>query len=278
MPDSPDKTIAFIGGGNMAASIIGGLLASGWPANAIRVADPSAERRAFLESEHGITCFTDNGECISDAGSVVLAVKPQVLRDVVAPLSGQLGEQQPLLISIVAGIRSADVLGWIGAELPYVRVMPNTPALVNRGVSGLWANEHTGEEQRARAEETMRAVGAVVWVDDEAGIDAVTGVSGSGPAYFFKVMELMIDAAESHGLAPGAARTLVVETALGAATLMGASELSPAELRRQVTSPGGTTEAGMRQMEAAGIDAAVRGGVDAAVRRSTQLSDEFGGR
>ena len=275
--DSSAPLIAFIGGGNMAGSIIGGLVASGWPADRIRVADPDDGRREAVIREHGVDAWRDNDECVDGADIVVLAVKPQVLRDVVSPLADRLAQGNPLLISIAAGIRSGDILGWTGADLPIVRVMPNTPALVNRGVSGLWANDRTDARQRAEAERTMSAVGRVVWVDDEALIDTVTGVSGSGPAYFFKMMELMMEAAEAHGLPPDAARTLVVETALGAATLMARSALSPAELRRQVTSPGGTTDAGIRRMEAGGIDDAVRQGVGDAIRRSVELSDQFGG-
>jgi pyrroline-5-carboxylate reductase len=278
-PDSNHTPrIALIGGGNMAGSIIGGLASSGWPGDRIRVAEPRAGRREELEEDHGVVTFEDNTECIAGADIVAFAVKPQVLRDVVSPLAAPLASAAPLVISIVAGIRSGDILGWIGADLPFVRVMPNTPALVNRGVSGLWANELADDEHRRQAERTMTAVGEVVWVDDESLIDTITGVSGSGPAYFFKIIELMMDTAMDNGLDPDSARTLVVETARGAAALISQSDLSPAELRRQVTSPGGTTEAGVRRMEAGGIDEAVRQGVRAAIRRSAELSDQFGGK
>ncbi len=269
--------VAFIGGGNMAGSMIGGLITAGWPSDSIRVAEPVASRREELAHSHGISCFENNIPCIRGADLVVLAVKPQVLREVVRALAEPLLGASPLLMSIAAGIRGADILNWVGGELPFVRVMPNTPALVNRGVSGMWANDLVGPGQRAAAEETMRAVGEVVWVEDESLIDAVTGVSGSGPAYFFKVMELLLEAAEQHGLDSESARTLVVETAIGSATLIRNGSLSPAELRRQVTSPGGTTEAGIRQMEGDGIDDAVLSGVSAAVIRSRELSDRFGG-
>ena len=262
----------------MAASIIGGLVSSEWPRSRIRVSDPADGRRAELAANHGVETLDDNLACIDGADIVVLAVKPQVLQSVVSPIAASLASNKPLLVSIAAGIRSADILGWIGGELPFVRVMPNTPALVNRGISGLWANSQVSSLQRDQAEHAMGAVGRVIWVDDESLIDTVTGVSGSGPAYFFKVMELMIEAAEDLGLGHEAARTLVVETALGAATLMRQSDLTPAELRRQVTSPGGTTHAGIEQMEAGGIDDAIREGVRAAVLRSIELSEQFGGQ
>ena len=269
--------IAFIGGGNMAGSMIGGLITAGWPADSIRVAEPVDGRRGELARCHGIGCYEDNIPCIRGADLVVLAVKPQVLREVVLALADSLRGESPLLVSIAAGIRSEDILKWVGGGVPFVRVMPNTPALVNRGVSGLWANELVRPGQRAAAEDAMRAVGEVVWVEDESLIDTVTGVSGSGPAYFFKLMELMLESAKRHGLDSDSARTLVVETAVGAATLIRGSDLAPAELRRQVTSPGGTTEAGIRRMEVLGIDEAVLSGIDAAVIRSGELSDQFGG-
>lgn len=261
----------------MAGSMIGGLIAAGWPADSVRVAEPLESRRKELARSHGISCFENNTPCIGGADLVVLAVKPQVLKEVVRALAKPLLDVSPLLISIAAGIRGGDILHWVGGEMPFVRVMPNTPALVNRGVSGMWANQLVRPGQRAAAEETMRAVGEVVWVEDESLIDAVTGISGSGPAYFFKMMELMLDAAEQHGLDSESAKTLVVETAIGAATLIRNGNQAPAELRRQVTSPGGTTEAGIRAMEDHGIDDAVHSGIGAAVVRSRELSDQFGG-
>lgn len=277
-PDNPTKpVVAFIGGGNMAGSMIGGLVTAGWPPDRIRVAEPLDDRREALSRAHGIQCSGDSIRCIRGADLVILAVKPQVLREVVLALAETLRGESPLLISIAAGIRGGDILSWVGGELPFVRVMPNTPALVNRGISGLWANALVGPGQRAAAEETMRAVGEVVWVEDESLIDTVTGVSGSGPAYFFKLMELMMAAAQKQGLDSDRARTLVLETAAGAATLIRNSDLAPAELRRQVTSPGGTTEAGIRRMEDKGLDDAVLSGIDAAVIRSRELSDQFGG-
>jgi pyrroline-5-carboxylate reductase len=277
MQSFPDKVIAFIGGGNMASSIIGGLVSSGWPASMIRVSDPVDSQRENLSQKFGVQCYEDNQLCIESADVVILAVKPQMLRQVVTPISSSLQDSTPLIISIVAGISSRDTMDWIGVNLPFIRVMPNTPALVNRGVSGLYATSSTSDSQRELAATLMKSVGEVVWVSQESLIDTVTGVSGSGPAYFFKLMELMIAEAEANGLDAESAQTLVVETAAGAAALMQQSALRPAELRRQVTSPGGTTNAGIQFMEQAGIEQAVRGGVRAAVLRSAELAEEFGG-
>ena len=190
---------------------------------------------------------------------------------------GRLKNSRPLVISIAAGISSDDIVAWSGERIPCVRAMPNTPALVNCGVSGLYANFECSAAQRLQAAELMAAVGKIVWVKDESLINTVTGVSGSGPAYFFKMMELMMEQAMANGLDAESAHTLVVETALGAAMLIRQSPLSPADLRKQVTSPRGTTDAAINAMENGGIDDAVRDGVQAAISRSAELSEQFGG-
>ena len=271
------KTVAFIGGGNMASSIIGGLIRSGWASSQFRVAEPLPEQRQRLQQEFSVSTFVDNAESIEGANVVILATKPQTLERAITPISVALGERKPLVVSIVAGIRSNHILKWVGSDVPLVRVMPNTPALVNQGISGLYANRLTSKEDRGLSEAIMSAVGKVIWVGDEGFIDTVTGISGSGPAYFFKVMELMIQAGVEHGLDEGTARSLVVETALGAAALICESPLSLAALRKQVTSPGGTTEAGIRYMEKQHIEEAIKGGVNAAITRSVSLANEFGG-
>ena len=274
--------IAFIGGGNMAGGIIGGLLNSNWPAANLSVSDPCAERRQELAQRFGLDDLEDNAQCAERGEVVVLAVKPQFLQPAVDSISAVLQRQKPLMISIAAGIRCADILRWGGGPLALVRAMPNTPALVNAGISGLFANELVTEKQRSLAQTILRAVGETVWVKQESLIDAVTGVSGSGPAYFFKLMELMAASAVRHGLDPETADALAVQTAVGAATLAkhsakhGAkhSSESPATLRRQVTSPGGTTEAALAKMEACGLDDAIQQGIAAAVTRAQQLADE----
>ncbi len=260
----------------MASSIIGGLIESGWPPQKIHVSEPLAQQRENLANRFGLVCYDDNSACVNSADVVILAVKPQVLHEAVSSISTALQSNLPLLISIVAGISSADTLRWVGADLPFIRVMPNTPALVNRGVSGLFANEFASKQQKHLSESIMQAVGQVVWVDEERLIDVVTGVSGSGPAYFFKTMELILAEGIANGLDPSAAKTLVIQTALGAATLAEQSSFAPDQLRKQVTSPGGTTEAGILSMEMAGIDKTIRDGVKAAITRSAQLAEQFG--
>ena len=279
MNDHSHPALGFIGGGNMAASIIGGLVRAGWPANRILVSDPAEAQRNMLSESHGVAVSDDNNDVFMGSDVVVLAVKPQMMEAVVMPLgealSAQPGDHAPLLISIAAGIPGSAILGWLGRSLPLVRVMPNTPALIGKGVSGLFASAQTSDTQKQLADSIMQAVGETVWVEDEPLIDAVTGVSGSGPAYFFKLMELMIAEGVASGLDPAAARKLVVQTGLGAASLLADSELDAAELRRQVTSPNGTTQAGIEAMEQYGIDQAVSAGVRAATDRSVSLSAEL---
>jgi len=260
----------------MAASIIGGLLQSERAATSIHVSDPSEERRSFLSKEHGITCTEDNKTAVAQADIVLLAVKPQMMRIVLEDLSPLLQQKKPLIISIAAGIRIKDALRWIGSDLPFIRVMPNTPALVNLGASGLYANQFATAEHKTLTTAVMQSVGKVVWVETEQLIDSVTGVSGSGPAYFFRLMELMIEEAENNGLSTEDAQSLVLQTALGAASLAIQSEQSAGELRRQVTSPNGTTQAGLEFMEKHHIKETIHGSVRAAILRSVELSDQLG--
>jgi pyrroline-5-carboxylate reductase len=206
------------------------------------------------------------------ADVVVLAVKPQVMRSVLEPLQSIAQKQRPLLVSVAAGIREASLNSWLGGNLPIVRCMPNTPALVQAGATGLYANPQVNKEQRSLAESILRTVGITLWFDDEAKLDTVTAVSGSGPAYFFLVMEAMQAAAESLGLKPDDAKLLVVQTALGAARLALESEQQPAELRKQVTSKGGTTEAALNQLNAGGLVPLFAEALKAAEERSKELA------
>ena len=222
-----NQEIAFIGGGNMARSIIGGLVASGYDPNSIRAADPDPGQRAALTQSYGIRCFDNNNECIIDSNIIVLAVKPQVMKIAIQESRDAITRTVPLLVSIAAGIRIKEILRWCGCDLPVIRVMPNTPALINAGVSGLYANSLASETQQQTAENIMRAVGPAVWVNSESDIDVVTGISGSGPAYFFRLMEIMIAAAIDEGLDRDTAATLVLNTALGAARLASEGSLSP---------------------------------------------------
>ena len=211
--------IAFIGGGNMARSIIGGLISSNTPPDKILVAEPSFATRDSLEQHFGVTTFAENPAAAKQANVLVLAVKPQVMRDVLVPLASIIIQIRPLLISVAAGITSRSIEKWSGGGSSLVRVMPNTPALIRSGVSALFANPYATEEQRNIAESIMRAVGTTVWVNEEDLMDSVTAISGSGPAYFFYVMQAIEAAAKKEGLDDDTARLLTIETALGAARL-----------------------------------------------------------
>ncbi len=264
--------IGFIGGGNMARSLVGGLIAGGIDATRISVAEPDASKRDELSTRFGITTSQDNGTVASEVEVLVLAVKPQVMRQVVTGLAATLHEPAPLLISIAAGVRAASMLRWLGQPLALVRAMPNTPALVRSGATALYASPEVSEEQRSRAESIMRAVGQTLWIDDEGLMDAVTALSGSGPAYFFLFMEALEQAAKELGLPPEAARLLTLETAQGAARMALSSDEGPALLRKRVTSPGGTTEAALGAFAEGGFETLVTRAVRAACERSAELA------
>lgn len=269
--------IAFIGGGNMAASLIGGLRAQGLPASAICASDPGADRRTELHDAHGIDTFADNAQAVAGADVVVLAVKPQVMQTVCRDLAPHLQANQ-LIVSIAAGITCASLQQWLGADTPraIVRCMPNTPALLRQGVSGLFANAAVSDEQKRQAEQLLSAVGLALWLDREELIDAVTAVSGSGPAYFFLLIEAMTAAGEQLGLPRDTAAELTLHTALGAARMACESDVEAAELRRRVTSPNGTTEAAIKAFQAGGLEALVQQAMDAAARRSAELAEQLG--
>ena len=269
--------IAFIGGGNMAASLIGGLRAQGLPATLICASDPGADKRAALKGTHGIETYADNGQALAGANVVVLAVKPQVMQAVCRDLAEHLQPNQ-LLVSIAAGINCASLQQWLGAETPrsIVRCMPNTPSLLRQGVSGLFANAQVSEEQKQQAERLLSAVGLALWLENEALIDAVTAVSGSGPAYFFLMIEAMTAAGEQLGLPRDTASQLTLHTALGAARMVCESDVEAAELRRRVTSPNGTTEAAIKAFQAGGFENLVRQAMNAAAQRSAELAEQLG--
>lgn len=270
-----DWRLAFIGAGNMASAIIGGLVKQGFDPARIIAADPNAESLARLARATGVTTTVDNRVALEESDVAVLAIKPQVMKQVLTPVSGLLKARETLLISIAAGIRSASLAEWAG-DLPIVRCMPNTPALVGMGMTVLHANARVKAAQREQAESILGAVGQTRWTDDENLLDAVTAVSGSGPAYFFLVMEAMQAAAESLGLDPEAARQLVVQTARGAAELAANSEASTAQLRINVTSPGGTTERALAVLEDAGLRESFVQAITAACDRSRELADQLG--
>jgi len=266
-----ERTIAFIGGGNMAASLIGGLLAAGWEPADIAVGEPDDGRRADLTARFGVRTTGDNAKAVAGADTVVLAVKPQLMEAVAGDLGPALAESRPLVISVAAGIRLERLRAWLGTAAPLVRVMPNTPALVGAGVSALYAGDDVDGPGRAEAERILRAAGEAVWVPKEAHMDAVTAVSGSGPAYFFLILEALEEAAVAEGLDRDTARTLAVQTAKGAAALAEDSGEAPAVLRSKVTSPGGTTAQGVAALERGGVRTALADAVAAAARRSREL-------
>lgn len=268
--------IAFIGGGNMASSIIGGLLKQGdIQAKAISVADPSLDQRQHLETKFGVNTYKQGADAIKGASIIILAVKPQVMKAVLEPLKDALSQQQPLLISIAAGINLSSLKQWSGCRA-IVRCMPNTPALLGLGATGLTASADTNTEQRNNAESLLRAVGTTTWVNNEQQIDAVTAVSGSGPAYFFLLMEAMIQAGQQLGLSAEAAKQLTLNTALGASQMALDSDVEIAELRRNVTSPGGTTEQAILTFQHEGFNDIVFDALEAARNQAQKLSEQFG--
>ncbi|MBS7456076.1 pyrroline-5-carboxylate reductase [Coralloluteibacterium stylophorae] len=270
----PASRIAFIGGGNMAASLIGGLCAGSAPP-AIAVADPAEENRARLASRHpAIAAHASNLDAADGAGVWVLAVKPQVLRTVCGELTALAQERTPLVISIAAGVTASQIDRWLGGGQAIVRAMPNTPSLLGAGATGLYANARVDTAGRAAAETLLATVGRTAWVRDEAQVDAVTAVSGSGPAYFFLLAEAMAEAGEEAGLDRDTARLLAAQTAFGAGRMLAESDEDAATLRRRVTSPGGTTQAAVEALESGGLRDVVRRAVAAAAARGRSLAAE----
>ena len=267
-----DARIAFIGGGNMARSLIGGLAARGIDPAHVHVAEPVAELREALAHDFGVAVFDRAADAGAGTNTWVFAVKPQVMRDVCEGLASLAQAQRPLAISIAAGITASQLEQWLGGDLPVVRTMPNTPALLGAGVTGLFASGRVDAAGRGFAESLLSAAGKTVWIDDEALMDAVTAVSGSGPAYVFLLAEAMIAAGEAEGLPPAAARTLALQTVLGAARMLTESDLTPDELRRRVTSPNGTTHAAIETFEAGGIRILVDAAIHSARVRGAELS------
>ncbi|MEZ7964728.1 MAG: pyrroline-5-carboxylate reductase [Pseudomonadales bacterium] len=263
-----EQHLTFIGGGNIALAIYGGLLEAGYPSHRITVADPSSEQGA-LATKMGLTWQADNQSAIRDADIVMICVKPNWVETVCQELRTEL--QQQTLVSVAAGVTTEQISRWSGTDR-VIRCMPNTPALVKTGMMGLFSNPAVDAATCTAVESLFNSVGLTAWFDQESDLDAVTAISGSGPAYFFYLMEAMISAAESFGIAPSVARTLVVQTALGAANMAADSAHSPNALRRHVTSPGGTTEAACDLLTSADFTALVAAACTAAKARSEALS------
>ena len=266
--------ITFIGGGNMAVALIGGLRKQGFSAAGMQVVEPFAQARERLTESFGVRCTAAVDAAALNCEVLVLAVKPQQLREAVAPFSGKLDNQ--LVVSIAAGLRMTDISRWLGNYHKLVRTMPNTPALIGAGVSGLCADPSVDLEGRTNAEKILKAVGSTVWIDNEEQMDAVTAVSGSGPAYVFYFLEAMEVAALNLGFDARSARRLTVETFLGAARLAEQSSESISTLRERVTSKGGTTEAALSSFGASRIAAAIEHGIIAAEARGRELGNMLG--
>ncbi len=268
--------ITFIGGGNMCASLLGGLITDGWPSSHIHVVEPDETRRTALQTRYSIQTSPEVSSAAEQAAVIVLAVKPQVLQSVCVTLADSVQQHKPLIISVAAGIHLEDIERWLGGDLAIVRSMPNTPALLQSGATALYANTRVSSDQKQTAETILRAVGLTLWLDDEAMLDAVTALSGSGPAYFFLMMEAMQDAAVKLGLDPQQARLLTLQTAFGAAKMALESDRDTAELRRRVTSPGGTTESAISSFQQGGYQQLVEQAMTAARDRAVELAEILG--
>jgi pyrroline-5-carboxylate reductase len=269
-------TAAFIGGGNMGSALIRGLIARGLPPHQIRVGEPVQARRSALADEFHVHASADNQEIVDGADIVVLAVKPQDMAATVRPLAGVLARRPSLLLSIAAGIRVADISSWCGPGVAVVRAMPNRPALNSAGATAMYAGPDLSAAHRKLAEEVLGAVGTTVWVPDEAAIDVVTALSGSGPAYFFLLAELMTEAAVNLGLPRASAQELAIQTLFGSGRMARESDGDLARLRAEVTSKGGTTEAALRAFDAANLRGIVAAALEAATDRGREMARAFG--
>jgi pyrroline-5-carboxylate reductase len=269
--------IAFIGGGNMASALIAGLAGKLTPGANIHVADPNPDALARLAAQFGVSTAPAAGAAVSACDVIVLAVKPQSMRDVAAQLLPLLSPARPpLIISIAAGIRGADLSRWLGGYGAIVRCMPNTPALIGMGITGMAALDGVSVEQKALADTILRAVGGTVWLDDEAQIDPVTALSGSGPAYVFYFIEAMQQAAQDMGLSAEQGTQLALATFAGAAQLASQSTEPVSLLRERVTSKGGTTYAALTSMEHDNVKGSIVTAIKAAAARGRQMGDELG--
>ena len=268
------SSIAFIGGGNMASCIIGGMISNGFSAEDIVVSEPGEESRSRLEETYGVKTLTDNQAAAKWADLIVLAVKPQIMRSVAIELAPALVPNSAV-VSIAAGIPLDALQKWLGADTAIVRAMPNTPAMLLVGATGLFANQQVGLTQRNFVATIFKAIGYTCWVETEAQIDAVIAVSGSGPAYFFRIIEIMQKVGQELGLPEQVARELSLQTALGSARMATESGTGATQLRQQVTSPGGTTEAALNTFEQLGLEATFRAAMRSALTRAEEMATDF---
>lgn len=270
------KNLGFLGAGNMATSLLGGLISDGYDAGRLWVSDVDAAKTQAMRDRWGLHVAEANLALAEAVDVLVLAVKPQMLQAVAREIAPALRDRDVLVISIAAGVTERSIESWLGAGVAVVRCMPNTPALVRAGATALHANAAVSDQQKSAAETILRSVGLTAWVESEALLDAVTALSGSGPAYFFLLMEAMEEAAVAMGLERGVARLLTSQTALGAGRIAIESDVSPAALRGRVTSPGGTTERAIQSFESAGFSRIVEDALRAAASRAVELSEQLG--
>jgi len=268
-------TIGFIGAGNMAYALISGLINNGFNAQNIKLSDADAALLSRRQAEFNLEVFTDNIELASQCDVVVLAIKPQILSIVCKELRAHI-DHQPLIISIAAGVRATDINRWLGGNTAIVRTMPNTPALLGKGATGMMANDIVSNEQKALAEQILGAVSQCLWVEDEKMLDAVTALSGSGPAYFFLMIESMAKAGVALGLDEKTAEQLSIQTALGASMMASSSGDSAHELRAKVTSPNGTTQAAIESFQDQNFEMVVSHAMRAAFDRARKMGAELG--
>lgn len=275
-----EDILAFLGGGNMATSLIAGLIDDGWDPDRILVSEPNRSQQQHLGGRFGVHVTHDNNRAAQRGATVVFCVKPHIMATVTRGVASTLRSRQPqpLVVSIAAGVREPDICRWLGYDAAVVRAMPNTPALVRSGAAALYANAFVNESQRNQAESILRAVGITLWFEDEAMLDAVTALSGSGPAYLFLWMELMASAGERLGLSRGAAQLLTLQTAFGAAKMALESSEPPSVLRSRVTSAGGTTEQGLKVLQQADLERAFYEALDLARERAVELGRLYGGK
>ncbi len=274
---STSPTIGFIGAGNMATAIIGGMLDSGFRASSIWASAPDDDHLEAVRRKFEVSVTTDNRYCAEQSDIVILAVKPQIMADVCQTIAPVVQNTRPLIVSIAAGLTADTLDGWLGGGLPLVRVMPNTPSLVGKGAAGLYANAAVSPEQRTTIESVFRGIGTALWVDDEEKLHAVTALSGSGPAYFFLMLEALEASAVSAGVDSATARQLAIQTMAGAAEMAARSEHDPGQLKRNVMSPGGTTEQAIRTFEDGGLRPLVDKAYQAALNRSREMAKELAG-
>lgn len=272
---STSPTISFIGAGNMASAIIGGMLDSGFKAANIWVSAPDDNHLQSIRRQFGVSVTTDNRYCAEQGDMVVLAVKPQVMASVCSDIAPMVQNTRPLMVSIAAGLEAGTLDEWLGGGLPLVRVMPNTPSLVGKGAAGLYANDQVKDKQKTMVESVFNSIGSALWVDDEPLLHAVTALSGSGPAYFFLMLEALEEAATDAGIASETARALAIQTMAGAAEMAGRSEHDPGQLKRNVMSPGGTTEQAIQSFEEGGLRDLVKKAYSAAYKRSGEMAKEL---